>query len=241
MNRLLSCLPCVRVGTNADAATAWAVDCSSGEVLVYHRRMGDVSTFVLAGGQSSRMEADKAFVQLDGQSLLMRALNLAASVAPKVCILGSEAKFGAYGDVVEDEFPDHGPLAGIHAALRNSSSELNLILAVDMPFVESRCLWHLVREAHAHNAVVTVPRVGGKWQPLCAIYRRPFADLAHDALRKGRNKIDVLFNETTLHVLEEGELEREGFSADMFRNLNTPEDLRQATSRMRDTFPASKG
>jgi len=187
------------------------------------------------------MGADKALVQLNGQSLLTRALNLAASVAPKVWILGSKDKFGAYGDVVEDEFPDHGPLGGIHAALRNSSAELNLILAVDMPFVEACCLRHLVSEAQEHNAVVTVPRVGGGWQPLCAIYRRRFADLAHAALQAGRNKIDALFSETTLHVLEESELEREGFSADMFRNLNTPEDLREATSRMRETFPASKG
>jgi molybdopterin-guanine dinucleotide biosynthesis protein A len=186
------------------------------------------------------MGTDKAFVELDGQSLLVRALNLAAGVAPKVRILGSGAKFGAYGEVVEDEFPDHGPLGGIHAALRNSSSELNLILAVDMPFVERRCLQRLVREAQEHNAVVTVPRVGGKWQPLCAIYRRRFADLAQDALQTGRNKIDALFSETTLHVLEESELEREGFPADMFRNLNTPEDLREATSRMREMFPASK-
>jgi molybdenum cofactor guanylyltransferase len=203
--------------------------------------MGDVSAFVLAGGQSSRMGVDKAFVQLDGQSLLMRALKLAASVAPKVRILGSKAKFGAYGEVVEDEFPDHGPLGGIHAGLRNSSSELNLILAVDMPFVERRCLEHLVREAQEHNAVVTVPRVGGKWQPLCAIYRRRFADLAHDVLQAGQNKIDALFSETTLHVLEEGDLERQGFSADMFRNLNTPEDLREVGSRMRERLPASKG
>jgi len=217
------------------------VDFSSGDLLVYDRRMGDVSAFVLAGGQSSRMGADKAFVQLNGQSLLTLALNLAASVAPKVRIMGSKDKFGAYGVVLEDEFLDHGPLGGIHTALRNSSSELNLILAVDMPFVERRCLGHLVREAQEHNAVVTVPRVGGRWQPLCAIYRRGFGDLAHDALRKGRNKIDALFSETTIHVLEQSELEREGFSAEMFRNLNTPEDLLEATSRMCETFPASKG
>ncbi len=234
-------MPRVREGTNADASTAWAVDFSFGEWLVYDRRMGDVSAFVLAGGQSSRMGADKAFVQLDGQSLLIRALNLATSVAPKVRILGSKSKLGSYGEVVEDEFPDHGPLGGIHAALRNSSSELNLVLAVDMPLVESRFLQHLVREAQEHNVVVTVPRVGGQWQPLCAIYQRRFADLAQDALRRGRNRIDALFRETTLHVLEECELEREGFSAEMFRNLNTPEDLREANSRMRETFPASKG
>jgi molybdopterin-guanine dinucleotide biosynthesis protein A len=202
--------------------------------------MDEVSAFVLAGGQSSRMGADKAFLQLEGQSLLIRALNLVTGITPNVRILGSKAKFGEFGKVVEDEFPNHGPLGGIHAALCTSSSELNLILAVDMPFVPEKFLRNLVGGARQHDAVVTVPKVGGQWQPLCAIYRRPFADVARDALEKGHNRIDTLFGETTLHVLEESELAREGLSGDMFRNLNTPEDLREATFRLQETLPAVK-
>jgi molybdopterin-guanine dinucleotide biosynthesis protein A len=202
--------------------------------------MDEVSAFVLAGGQSSRMGTDKAFVEVEGQSLLIRALNLVTGLTPNVQIVGSEAKFGEFGKVVEDEFPNHGPLGGIHAALRTSSSELNLILAVDMPLVPEKFLRYLVGEARQHDAVVTVPKVGGRWQPLCAIYRRPFAEVAQDALEKGQNKIDTLFRETRLHVLEESELERTGFSSDIFRNLNTPEDLREAKSRLQETLPVVK-
>jgi molybdopterin-guanine dinucleotide biosynthesis protein A len=198
--------------------------------------MEDVSAFVLAGGRSTRMGTEKALIALGGQTLLARALALVTGVTPHVRILGSKAKFGGFGEVVEDEFPDHGPLGGIHAALRASSSVLNLILAVDMPFIERRFLQYLVREARQHDEFVTVPRAGGHWQPLCAIYRRPFADLAQDALQKGRNKIDPLFQETTVHVLEEDDLQKQGFSGDLFRNLNTPEDVRQADLRMQAPF-----
>lgn len=202
--------------------------------------MDEVSAFVLAGGQSRRMGTDKAFIELEGQSLLVRALNLVTGITPNVQILGSEAKFGEFGKVVEDQFSNHGPLGGIHAALRASSSELNLILAVDMPLVPEKFLRYLVGVARQHDAVVTVPKVSAGWQPLCAIYRPPFADLAQDALQKGDNKIDALFRETTLQVLEESELEREGFSSNMFRNLNTPEDLREAKSRLQETLPLVK-
>ena len=41
--------------------------------------------------------------------------------------------------------------------------------------------------------MVTVPRAAGNWQPLCAIYRTPFADIAETALHQGRNKIDPLY------------------------------------------------
>jgi molybdopterin-guanine dinucleotide biosynthesis protein A len=192
--------------------------------------MGDRAAFVLAGGQSTRMGADKAFVQLEGRTLLAHALALSKSVTSDVRIVGSPEKFAGFGEVVEDEFPQHGPLAGIHAALRASSSELNLMLAVDMPFVEVPFLEYLFQEAARHEGVmVTIPRAAGAWQTLCAVYRKPFADLAEQALRQGKNKIDPLFREITIRILDGPELTSRQFSPNMFRNLNTPEELEKAT------------
>jgi molybdenum cofactor guanylyltransferase len=192
--------------------------------------MGDRAAFVLAGGQSTRMGVDKAFVQFEGRTLLAHALALAKSVTSDVRIAGSPEKFAAFGEVVEDEFPQHGPLAGIHAALRASSSELNLMLAVDMPFVEVRFLEYLLGEAVRHeSAMVTIPRAAGAWQTLCAVYRKPFADLAEQALRQGKNKIDPLFRDIEMRIVEEHELTQQNFSPEMFRNLNTLEELKQAS------------
>ena len=206
----------------------WPVGFPAGRALVYDRGMAEVSAFVLAGGRSSRMGTDKAIIEFQGRTLLDRALALVTAITPNVYILGSRAKFGAFGKVVEDEFAEHGPLGGIHAALRNSTSELNLILAVDMPFVQESFLKYLVSEAEKGDAVATVPRAAENWQPLCAVYRKVFADLAEPALRSGRNKIDPLFKETLVRVIAHDELEREGFDEDLFRNLNTPEELRAA-------------
>ena len=190
--------------------------------------MEGVSAFVLAGGKSSRMGADKAFAELGGRRLLDRVLELAGAVASDVRIVGSAEKFKRFGRVVEDEFPDCGPLGGIHAALRASRSELNLVLAVDLPFVEVGFLKYLLNEAAAHKAVVTVPHAGGGWQPLCAVYRREFAAVAETALRQGKNKIDPLYGTIEVLQVNEGELQKGGFSLNMFRNLNTPEELREA-------------
>ena len=101
--------------------------------------------FVFAGGKSSRMgpNADKAFLDFEGQTLLGRALAVTGSVCEDVRIVGNPTKFAQYasmkyGPVVADIFSGCGPLAGIHAALVHSSAELNLMLAVDMPFVSAR-------------------------------------------------------------------------------------------------------
>ena len=228
MNRLLSFATSVRKRVTGVAAMAWPVDFSAVHTLVYDRGMAEVSAFVLAGGRSSRMGTDKAFVEFQGRTLLDRALSLVTVITPRVYILGNRAVFGAFGDVVEDQYPNHGPLGGIHAALRASASDLNLFLAMDMPFVQERFLKYLVSEAEKCDAQATVPRAAGNWQPLCAVYRKAFADLAEPALQSGRNKIDLLFREVPVRVIEEDELEKAGFAPELFRNLNTPEDLRAA-------------
>jgi molybdopterin-guanine dinucleotide biosynthesis protein A len=186
----------------------------------------DLTAFILAGGKSTRMGADKAFVTLDGHTLLSQALDLARSVTPDVRIVGDPAKFAPFALVVEDVFRGCGPLAGIHAALRSSQTELNLILAVDVPFVSPALLQYLIKRARSStSAAVTIAQAGGGWQPLCAIYRREFADAAEQSLSAGRYKIDALFEATRTQRITEEELEAAGFSPKMFRNLNTREEV----------------
>jgi molybdenum cofactor guanylyltransferase len=195
---------------------------------VYDRGMqgfGDLAAFVLAGGKSSRMGVDKAFLEYRSRTLLSCALELAASLSPSVWIVGSREKFGGYCDVVEDLFPGRGPLGGIHAALRSSHADLNLMMAVDMPLLSQQFLEYLIARARSSEATVIAPRTDGRWQPLCAVYRLDFAALAEEALQAGRNKIDPLFAMTDTLTLEEDELNRKGFSSALFRNLNTRQEF----------------
>lgn len=180
------------------------------------------------------MGSDKAFVVFDGETLLTRALQLARSVTSNVRIVGDRAKFSGLAPTVEDLFPGCGPLGGIHAALRSSSTDLNLIVAVDMPFATPRLLRYLVERARKSAATVTVPHCGDRNQPLCAVYRRTFAEAAELALKNGRCKIDALFADGFTQFIREDELKGKGFSAEMFRNLNTPKQLAEARTRGND-------
>jgi molybdopterin-guanine dinucleotide biosynthesis protein A len=174
------------------------------------------------------MGRDKAVLDFGGQTLLQRLLKLARAVSENISIVGDAKKFAGFAPVVEDVYRDCGPLGGIHAALSASIAEQNLILAVDLPFLEVYFLEYLIAEASKSQAMVTVPDVGGKFQPLCAIYRSDFLSLAEDALRNHQNKIDLLFTAIETRIIREDELTRSGFSSEMFRNLNTPEDLKDA-------------
>jgi len=203
-------------------------------------RMG----FLLAGGKSSRMGTgvDKAFLEFGGRSLLDRALTVMSEVCDSVRIVGEPAKFAKYrsagegsakcGPVVADIFPGCGPLAGIHAALLCSPAELNLMLAVDMPFVSLELLafLFLAAEDEDNHAIITVPRTSKGFQPLCAVYRPEFSIAAEQALRAGKYKIDAVFSGAPIRVIEEAELAAAGFSDRTFFNLNTPQDRLAAKS-----------
>jgi molybdopterin-guanine dinucleotide biosynthesis protein A len=188
----------------------------------------DLSAFILAGGKSTRMGTDKAFVLLEGRTLLARMLDLACKITSNVHIVGDPAKFAPFAPTIEDIFPGCGPLAGIHAALHASQTDLNVILAVDVPFVSQTLLDYFIFRAKNSNANVTLACAAGGLQPLCAVYRRAFADAAEQALRAGRHKIDALFDHTSTQVIEEAELEGAGFSPRIFCNLNAPQDLAAA-------------
>lgn len=178
------------------------------------------------------MGTDKALVMLDGHTLLDRALEVMRTVTVDVRIVGDPEKYGKFAPSVLDLYPNCGPLGGIHAALHSSPTELNLMLAVDLPFVTPGLLqFVLARAKNFDLASVTVPRAVGRLQPLCAVYRRDFVVPAEQGLRAGRYKIDALFDTRTTHVIEEDALLTAGFSASMFGNLNKPEDLTEVQKK----------
>jgi molybdopterin-guanine dinucleotide biosynthesis protein A len=190
-----------------------------------------ITGFVLAGGKSTRMGKDKAALSLSGRTLLETALEAVRAVADNVFILGSPELYGAYAPTIADVFPGCGPLGGIHAALQQTRTEFNLMIAVDTPFLSAGLLRYLAERALAAHAAVTAPVINAYPQPLCAVYSRAFLPIAERALKAGAYKIVPLFPEDGTLLIPEAELKQVAFTAEMFENLNTPEDLERARRR----------
>ncbi len=170
------------------------------------------------------MGSDKALLTVGNQTLLERALHTAAAVANTVFIAGPRDRYAQYGDVVEDVFPDCGPLGGIHAALCITQTELNLMLAVDTPSIGPGFLAWLLQQARASGEFAVVPEALGGLQPLTAIYHRPLRVMAEQALKSGDYKIGHLFSLVPTRHISEAEIRAAGFSPMLFRNVNTVEE-----------------
>jgi molybdopterin-guanine dinucleotide biosynthesis protein A len=183
-----------------------------------------VSAFVLAGGRSSRMGANKALLKLGEVDFLTLALRNALEADPGPVIVGDASLYAAYGHVVEDQFRGCGPLGGIHAALASSKTRWNLVLSVDMPLMSGAFLPYLADVALKCNQNAVVPKIDGQVQPLCAVYRREILPVVERALQAGRYKVEPLLSDVGTRFVLEDEMMSAGFAMEIFRNVNTPED-----------------
>jgi phospholipid/cholesterol/gamma-HCH transport system ATP-binding protein len=195
-----------------------------------------ITAFVLAGGRSSRMGSDKALLTYRDTTLLQHAIQI-ASACGRSYIVGPHNRYGSFGETVEDIYPGCGPLGGIHAALRATTTELNLILSVDMPLMTSAFLQWLTEQARATPECIVVPDAAGGPQPLCAVYRRVVAHFAEQSLRDDDLKIGHLFSRVPTRIIREQEITAAGFSPEIFRNINTPEEYRTVSTTPRAASP----
>lgn len=189
--------------------------------------MHGVSAFILAGGQSSRMGSDKALLSLGEQNLLQRMLRTAQQVTPHVFIVGPKIRYEQFGTVIEDLFPGRGPLGGIHAALKATGTDLNLLLSVDMPRMTTEFLHWVTQQASSSPEWIVVPNIAGRLQPLCAVYRKAVAEVAEQALTEKRYKIGQMFAVVPTRIVNEQEIVTAGFSPGIFENINTREEYDQ--------------
>jgi molybdenum cofactor guanylyltransferase len=199
----------------------------------------DVSVFVLAGGRSSRMGSDKALLPLGSRNLLQLTLEKARVLVPRPVIVGSRNRYAQYGAVIEDVIPGCGPLSGVHAALGATQTDVNLVLSVDMPLMTTDFLRWLLRVASESVELAIVPEAEGRLQPLCAVYRRAVHGVVEDALRMGLYKVDRLFALFPTRFIAESDWLAAGFSPNIFRNINTPEEYEAVAGALADVLQSS--
>jgi len=180
----------------------------------------EISAIILAGGKSRRMGKDKALLEVNGQSMLERAIALCKTITSEIIISSNHSSHNEFGyPVVPDEIKECGPMGGIAACLKISKTEWNLVLSVDSAFVESDL--YLISEAGKFDAVVPYSENGK--EPLIALYNKTALPRIEENLNAGKFKMnDFLTSINTKLVDAQQWVEK---YPQLFYNLNRPEDL----------------
>ena len=190
-----------------------------------------ISCIVLAGGGSLRFGRDKVQEELEGETLLLRAVRALAPLTAEVIVAtapGGEIKLPERLSVrtVTDFYPGRGPLAGIHAGLSAATSSHSLVVASDMPFLNRRLIRHMTEICAPHDVVI--PRHCGLLEPLHAVYSKGCMGPIEAVLEKGENRIVAFFPAVNVRYLEEVEIERYDRRHRSFFNINSRADLERA-------------
>lgn len=188
------------------------------------------AAFVLTGGQSRRMGRDKALLPVAGQLMVVRTAKLLRPLAAQVALVGEPERYGHLGlPVLPDCQSGRGPLAGIVTALRATESDWNLIVACDLPYLETGFLRFLLEQvALTPDSEAVVPQTDDGWQPLCGAYHRRCLPAFEKVLAEGNPKIVRAFEQLRVRAVGAEELRRFAFSPRMFKNMNTLEDYAEA-------------
>jgi molybdopterin-guanine dinucleotide biosynthesis protein A len=187
---------------------------------------GAVSGLVLCGGQSRRMGADKARVELAGRDLIGYPLAALAELGVKVRLAcGATERYADLGfERVLDGLSDGGPLAGLAAGLdaaARAGEEWLLVLACDMPRASASVLRELLQRARERGLDACLAELERGSQPTYAVYHVRCAGPARAALNAGERRLVSFHGGLRVGTLALGGAE----DADSALNLNTPSEL----------------
>lgn len=191
--------------------------------------------YILAGGKSSRMGKNKSFLEIDGETFLMRAVKTLSEVSesPVRVVLKTQQsfmteRFPENAEAIYDATDFDSPLDGLHKALMDAlmrKSKYAVVLAVDLPFVTGAVVEKLADAIEVSNKfLAVVPRqADGQPQPLCAVYKAKYCFYALQRyLNETPNGSIKSFLETiSTRYISENKLSDD---ARLFFNVNRPAD-----------------
>ena len=194
-----------------------------------------ITTAIQAGGSSSRMGRDKAFVELNGRPLIEHVIRRIANLGDETLIVTNQLR--AYSHLglrtVPDAVSGTGALVGLYSALCAAQGDTVLVVACDMPFLNRALLEHQLRLAPQADAVV--PRHQSQYEPLHAVYdRRMCLPAIEESLQAGEERLVSFYPNVRVLTVDEVVLDRLDPGGLSFFNVNTPQDLARAEQFIAD-------
>jgi molybdopterin-guanine dinucleotide biosynthesis protein A len=188
--------------------------------------------FVTAGGASSRMGRDKAWLEIDGQSMIERVIAALWPVTSSVSVIANRREYERLGlPVFADENVGIGPLEAIRVALANTEAPQVVLAGCDMPFVTPELFRFLLDLSAPYQAVVPL-NAEGRLEPLCAVYATNALATVTELIGVGARKVSLLFERISIRRVRFDELRHLQSAGLFFENVNTVQEYARAVERL---------
>jgi len=184
---------------------------------------------ILAGGRAKRMNGkDKGLVQINGHAMVEYVL---ASLRPQVgeLIINANRNIEAYETlgctIVSDQLSDfQGPLAGFLSGMQSTEREYIVTAPCDGPLLSHDYVSRLHQQLAACQSKICVAHDGHRLQPVYALIDTSLMSSLTAFLAAGDRKIDLWYQQEHYCSADFSDCSK------IFTNINTPEELAQASS-----------
>lgn len=193
----------------------------------------DLTAIILSGGKSSRMGVDKAFLKINGITLIERIYSVLSNIFNKTIIISNKPEDYNFlkTDVFNDIIQNAGPIAGIHSGLINSHTDRNFVISCDMPLITDDIIKYIIE--YDSEKQIKVCKADKHIQPLAGVYNKSVIFeiekiinesnnlITHNSTEGKKNyNLKTLIKNCDSEIIEIEEV----FGGNFFLNLNTPED-----------------
>lgn len=181
----------------------------------------EYSFLLLAGGKSSRMGTDKGKLCYKGSTFAETQLQKARAVGLGQCFFSGKGEGITEAVTVQDQYPECGPMGGIHACLQKMTTPYFLMLTVDVPQLPQEVLTALLQEhrrllEEGERCHALILRHNGREEPLIGVFAADLLPLIERNLMAGKYSLYTVLNEVGYRVLD---LPLEDWQAE---SINTP-------------------
>ena len=181
----------------------------------------DISIGILAGGKSSRMGKDKAFLTVNQKTFLTTIADELSVFKEVLVSVESRERFSHLPyTFVEDREKGIGPVEGIRQIVSESKSFYTFICAVDMIFIKKEIVNYMMQFLSSDYDCYVISSENGL-HPLCAIYSKNTLKLLEESINDGKYKlIDIASKLKTKYI----QLKYSNFPEKILTNINTVKD-----------------
>ena len=171
------------------------------------------------------MGKDKALILYLGKPLIRYSIDLALDFTRNIIISSNQNEHEILGfPVVHDIYPIQAPLAGIHAGLKFSDTDWNLVLSCDMPNVSSQVVNNLLSNLD-EKAKLVLPAHEGYLEPLCGFYHKSLLTAIESNIKKNLLSPLDLLKSIPNRIIQMDDVIKDDICF-IFKNVNARNDMR---------------
>jgi molybdenum cofactor guanylyltransferase len=184
------------------------------------------SGILLAGGKSTRMGEDKAFLRYGNQFLYEYSLSVLKKICNEIFISTSNPQFVSTNlRIIEDEHTGIGPIGGIYSCLKQIKNKYAIILPCDLPMITLEIIAVLTENLKGNEVVIALNDQNLP-EPLIGIYSNSVIPIIEKMIVSNNFKMHDLFNNVKSDFVK-----IPGATHNIFRNINSPKEFNSLPSQ----------